>query len=75
MISIVDVPVYLEAKSKDLLIELMIETNRDTGVRNRYFDFMKDGDKYICWYYRDLRMPKAKEKHGDLEPTGELVDE
>lgn len=49
------IPVYIEANSKDDLVRKFLETNAKTGCYNQFFDIQKDGKKWVAWYYQDIK--------------------
>jgi len=52
------VPVFVEADSKENLIQAFLKINLEMRRENRYFDIQKDGNKWVAWYYRNLRAEK-----------------
>lgn len=46
------VPFYVEAPSKDALIQAMIAINAGKAFHN-FFDIQKDGANWVAWYYVD----------------------
>ena len=47
------VPVFIEAKSPEALIEKMMTNNHINGKAYNYFQVMKDGKRWLAWYYGD----------------------
>ena len=45
------VPLYIEASDKNDLVRLMIQNNMKADVEHEYFCPMKDGNKWVVWYY------------------------
>lgn len=50
------VPIYLEAKNKDDLIKLMYETNLINGKSYNYQPPIKDGKRWVVWFYVDINL-------------------
>jgi hypothetical protein len=48
------IPIYLEASSKEQLIELMYVNNSQNGKAFNYFQPFKDGKKWVVWFYADI---------------------
>jgi len=48
-------PDFLEATSKEGLRGKCVENNLKHNKQFQYFDFQKDGKKYVCWYYREMK--------------------
>lgn len=48
-------PMYIRAKSKDLLVQAMIANNLKWNATFEYFDIQKDGKEWVCWYYHNFR--------------------
>lgn len=48
------IPVALEAKSRSELSTRCFENNIKFSAFFRYFDFQKDGKRWVCWYYADI---------------------
>jgi len=51
------VPVFLEAKTKEDLVLLMLSNNLNNGMHFKYFSPIKEGKKWVVWYYRDIKSP------------------
>lgn len=48
------VPVAIEAKTRSELSFKCLENNLKHGMWFKYFDFQKDGKRWVCWYYADV---------------------
>jgi hypothetical protein len=62
------IPVYIEASSKQNLIQLMLYTNR---VNSRSFNYqtpMKEGKKWVVWFFADLESTTIVQEK-DLKKT------
>ena len=55
------VPLFLKARTKDLLIKEMLKNNVKNNVSFDYFDIQKDGKNWIAWFFVDLQSPFRKE--------------
>jgi hypothetical protein len=59
---------YLEAPTKEALTRLMFTNNIANGKMYDYQNPMKDGKKWIVWYYadvlQDIVVPKVRESNG-----------
>lgn len=53
MSKLLDVPVFIEAPTKEDLIRKMIDTNTLARYEFKYFDIQKDGNKWVAWFYVD----------------------
>lgn len=56
------IPVYLEASSKDGIIKAMLENNAKQRKQFQYTTPMKDGRKWVVWYYADLSLGEWMER-------------
>jgi hypothetical protein len=45
------IPLSLEADSREELSTAMLKNNMQHGYHFKYFNIMKDGKKWIVWYY------------------------
>lgn len=45
------IPIYLEASNKQTLIMLMILNNNMNGKSYNYMQPLKDGSKWVVWFY------------------------
>lgn len=61
-ISITLVPVFIEASSKEELIAKMVATNNMNGKRYNYMPPLKEGNKWVVWYYADVETDKNLEQ-------------
>lgn len=57
------IPVYIEAKTKDELMKKMFQTNLLNGKMYNFQTPMKDGKKWVVWYYADI----TRDQHLDME--------
>lgn len=55
------VMVYLEANSKEELIKKQFLNNNLNGMSFNYAPPMKDGKKWVVWYYADIFKVKRLE--------------
>ena len=44
------IPAYLEANTKDELRELMMRLQLRLKLKIHFYDFQKEGKKWVCWY-------------------------
>lgn len=66
------VPVYLEASSKNKLVEMMFVTQEINSTNFNYQTPMKDGSKWVVWFYIDsTRHELISEK--DLNKTSSIA--
>lgn len=56
------IPVALEAKSRSELSGRCLENNMKFGYYFEYFDFQKDGKRWVCWYYADIHKHVMKKQ-------------
>ena len=49
------IPVFLEANSKKELVKKMLRNNLTKGFHFKYFSPLKDGKKWVVWYYKDIK--------------------
>ena len=58
------IAVSLEAKSRSELSSKMFLNNVKFNCFFKYFDFQKDGKRWICWYYADIftQIDKSKKQ-------------
>lgn len=55
------IPIYVEADSKNELIEKMAIINSKSGAWHNFFSIYKEGKKHVAWYYGDVEeMVKRK---------------
>ena len=45
------IPLFLEANSKRELVEKMLRNNASKGREFSYYSPLKDGKKWVVWYY------------------------
>ena len=61
MMKMTEIPIFVEAPTKQELVQRMFEINQKSGQWNNFFDIQKDGNKWIAWYYFDLNpLTRAK---------------
>lgn len=60
MARLTEIPVYLEAKDKNELIQLMLDNNVKFNSHFIYSTPVKDGKKWITWFYADLAKVSIK---------------
>jgi len=48
------IPLFVEAKTKKLLVKKMLETNIKAKAHLKYFSIQKDGNKWVAWYYDNI---------------------
>lgn len=63
MEKICEIPVYIEANTKDELVKKMLEINKTTNTWHKFFDIQKDNNKWVAWFYQDII------KYGKLRET------
>lgn len=51
---VTNIPHYLEAPSLGELQRRMLQNNVKNGFEYRYFDIQKDGNNWICFYYKKM---------------------
>lgn len=51
--AIKNMPLFIEANDKRALITKMMENNMKDKIDYKYFQVMKDGKKWVAWYYGD----------------------
>lgn len=49
------VPIYLEHESKDELVRLTFLNNQINQIKFNYMSPLKDGKKWIVWFYADIK--------------------
>lgn len=52
------VPNYLEASNKDELRRLMLAIQVKFNMKIVFYDFQKDGNKWVCWYELPLKIER-----------------
>lgn len=62
---ITEIPIYLEAKTKNELINEMLKNNQKNNKHYQYKTPMKDGDKWVVWYYEDAAKLVRKKLNGN----------
>lgn len=62
------IPLYLEASSKQELVAKMLKNNLSHGMSFKYLSPIKDGKKWVVWYYGDI------EKHFLREGIQKQID-
>jgi hypothetical protein len=60
------IPLFLEASTKEKLVELMYHNNAINGKMYNYMSPFKDGKKWVVWYYSDIHNDKRLTE-ADLE--------
>lgn len=55
-----EIPLYLEAKTKNELIKKMLENNYKFNSHFMYSTPVKEGNKYITWFYADVAKTMIK---------------
>lgn len=55
------VPGFLEADSKKELVQMMNAVQFRVQATVHFFDFQKDGKKYVCWF----QLPVGKQREID----------
>jgi hypothetical protein len=48
------IPIYLEAQKKDELMQLMYANNAINGRAFNYMNPIRDGKKWVVWFYADI---------------------
>lgn len=49
------IPVSIEARTRSELSAKCAINNERFDAFFKYFDFQKDGKRWVCWYYADIR--------------------
>lgn len=62
------IPLYVEAPTKDQLIEEMIKINSN-GVWHDFFDIQKDGRKWVAWFQAEVK--EVIERRLDAKTTND----
>ncbi len=65
-----NIPVCLEASDKKALMELMWGNNVINGRAYNYMSPLKDGKKWVVWFYADMsnwKKPEIKDAIKDVE--------
>ena len=61
---------YIEASTKDKLIELQLLNNEVNGKQFNYQTPYKDGKKYVVWFFADIsRLVKIDETYLKLDKS------
>lgn len=55
-----EVKVFLEARTKESLVQKMLENNLKHGKKFVY-DIMRDGQGYVAWYEHDFELEMLKQ--------------
>lgn len=56
---IMRIPVSIEANSRDELSRACLENNLRHQLEFEYFQIVKDGTKWVAWYYADVSRVKV----------------
>ena len=48
------IPIYIEAKSKDELVEKMLVNNHANSRKFNYMSPMREGKIWVVWFYADI---------------------
>jgi hypothetical protein len=65
-----NIPVFLEAPSKLELLQLMWGNNAINGRAYNYMSPLKDGKRWVVWFYADInnwKMPTKKDAIQNVE--------
>lgn len=62
MMRMTQVPVFLEANSKEDLVKKMLQANHKSSQWNNYFDIQKVDGKWIAWYFFDINPMSRRAK-------------
>ena len=54
-IKLSEVPVFIEADTKEVLVMAMLDNNVKFGKKFQY-KVLKDGDQWVAWYEHDLEL-------------------
>ncbi len=63
-----EIKVFIEAKSKEALVQAMLENNLKFGKKFIYDPIVKDGSKWVAWYEHDFEqeiLKRVSRKEGD----------
>lgn len=60
MVSITEIPVFIEADTKDDLVISMLNNNIKFGKKFVY-KVLKDGNKWVAWYEHDIKLEEMKQ--------------
>lgn len=63
--SILVVPHFIEAESKEDLVRLMLALQTRLKKKLHFFDIQKDGKKWVAWYELDKRTEFMAPAKGD----------
>ena len=70
IINLNNIPIFLEADSMKTLVGLMWANNVINGKGYNYMSPLKDGKKWIVWFYADInnyKKPEIKDIIEDVE--------
>lgn len=68
-----NIPVYIDADSKDELIKKMLSNNLINQKVYNYQTPVKEGRKWVVWYYADVYNDKHVDKlKMPSDPVGEI---
>ncbi len=59
------IPNFLEANSKQGLRQLMSKLQSKTRLNITFYDFQKDGKKWVCWFDIPLSIELAEKLSGE----------
>jgi len=65
--AIKNMPLFIEAPDKRQLVAKMMENNMRDKIDYKYFSVMKDGKKWVAWYYGDGNRLLKQTIKSDLE--------
>lgn len=68
--SIGNVPLFIEASNKEDLVKAIIAHNLREKTAYKFFQIMKDGKKWVGWYYGDANPMLKKDLKTTLEANG-----
>lgn len=50
------IPLFVEANTKEDLVNKMLKINIKANSYHRFFDIQKDGKKWVGWYYTHVEI-------------------
>lgn len=68
------IPKFISAPNAKMLRRAMLKNNIKNGKHYRYFNIMKDGSKFIAWFYEEELDPQEIQSVNQ-EVLKEIVDE
>lgn len=49
-----NIPMSVEAETRNDLLKKCLEINIRSGTYHNFFDFQKDGKKWVCFFYDNI---------------------